>query len=109
MKLKRVIRLDSMPITRASFTPEGFLMDTPILTCTGIFEYSNPDGSVRKELRLPEEVFSKESLASYEGSPIIISHDAGLITKVHVPPAVYPLSRASSSAVGLSSAMCRST
>ena len=84
MKLKRVIRLDSMPITRASFTPEGFLMDTPILTCTGIFEYSNPDGSVRKELRLPEEVFSKESLASYEGSPIIISHDAGLITKDNV-------------------------
>lgn len=84
MKLKRVIRLDSMPLNRASFTPEGFLMDTPILTCTGIFEYTNPDGSVRKELRLPEEVFSKESLASYEGSPIIISHDAGLITKDNV-------------------------
>lgn len=81
MKLRRVIRLDSMPLNRAYFTNEGFLVDTPILTCTGIFEYTNPDGSVRKELRLPEEVFSKNSLASYEGSPIIISHDAGLITK----------------------------
>lgn len=83
-QLRRVIRLDSMPINKASFTPEGFLMDTPILTCTGIFEYTNHDGSVRKELRLPEEVFSKESLESYEGSPIIISHDAGLITKDNV-------------------------
>lgn len=81
MKLRNVIRLDSMPVNRAQFTPEGFLVDTPVLTCTGIFEYTNPDGSVRKELRLPEEVFSKNSLASYEGSPIIISHDAGLITK----------------------------
>ena len=81
MKLRRVIRLDSMPLNRAYFTNEGFLVDTPILTCTGIFEYTNPDGSVRKELRRPEEVFSKNSLASYEGSPIIISHDAGLITK----------------------------
>lgn len=83
-KLTRVIRLDSMPLGQAYFTPEGYLKDRPILTSTGIFEYKNPDGSIRRELRLPEEVFKAESLASYKGKPIIITHDAGLVTKDNV-------------------------
>ena len=83
-KLKRVIRLDSVPVDRAVITLEGYLSDCPILTSVGIFEYINPDGSVRRELRLPEEVFDPESLASYEGKPIVITHDAGLITKDNV-------------------------
>lgn len=82
--LQRVIRLDSQPITLAQFTPEGYLSDRPILTSTGIFEYRNADGSVRRELRLPEDVFDPESLASYKGKPIIITHDAGLIDKNNV-------------------------
>jgi len=73
-----------MPMTKAQYTEEGFLVDRPILTSTGIFEYKNPDGSVRRELRLPEEVFAPESLASYRGKPIIITHNAGLITKDNV-------------------------
>ncbi len=83
-KLVRVTRLDSMPMTKAQYTEEGFLVDRPVLTSTGIFEYKNPDGSVRRELRLPEEVFAPESLASYRGKPIIITHNAGLITKDNV-------------------------
>lgn len=82
--LKRVIRLDSVPLPKAYFTPEGFLKDKPILTSTGIFEYSEPDGSIRRELRLPEDVFDAESLKSYRGKPIVISHDAGLIDKDNV-------------------------
>ena len=82
--LRRVIRLDSVQMPRAYFTPEGFLKDKPVLTSTGIFEYQNPDGSVRRELRLPEDVFSPESLKSYRGKPICISHDAGLIDKDNV-------------------------
>ena len=84
MKLKRVIRLDSTPLNRAFFTEEGYLIDTPILTSTGIFEYSNSDGSVRRELRLPEEVFSEDSLASYMAKPVIVTHDAGLVNKDNV-------------------------
>ena len=82
--LVRVIRLDGRPLTKAQFTPEGYLDDRPILTSVGIFEYANPDGSVRRELRLPEEVFAPESLESYRGKPIIITHDAGLIDKDNV-------------------------
>lgn len=66
------------------FTEEGYFRDKPILTSTGIFEYHNPDGTLRRELRIPEEVFSDESLASYEGKPIIITHDAGLVDKSNV-------------------------
>jgi len=83
-RLTNVIRLDSMPIGKASFTPEGYLKDRPVLTSIGIFEYGNPDGSVRRELRLPEDVFDEESLRSYRGKPIIITHDAGLVNKENV-------------------------
>ena len=83
-KLSQVIRLDSIPLTRASFTPEGYLKDRPILTSTGIFEYTNPDGSVRRELRLPEDVFNAESLASYKGKPVIITHEAGYVDTENV-------------------------
>lgn len=83
-ELRRVIRLDSVPMTKAYFTPEGYLRDKPVLTSVGIFEYSNPDGSVRRELRLPEDVFSPESLKSFKSKPIVITHDAGLIDKDNV-------------------------
>ena len=83
-KLTRVVRLDSLPLNQTYFTEEGYLVDRPILTTIGILEYTNPDGTIRRELRLPEEVFKEESLQSYKGKPIIITHDAGLITKDNV-------------------------
>ena len=80
-KLRRIERFDSIPLKETYFTKEGYLIDTPIVTTCGIVEYENADGSIRRELRLPEEVFAKKSLASYEGKPIIVTHDAGLVTK----------------------------
>ncbi len=83
-KLKRVTRIDSIPAGSTIFDEQGFLHDTPIVTSTGIFEYGLPDGGVRRELRLPEHVFDKRSLASYAGKPVIITHDAGSIDKDNV-------------------------
>ena len=86
-KLKEVKRLDSIRLDRNDstyFTDEGYLVDHPILTSCGIFEYTNPDGSVRRELRLPEYVFDEESLKTYKGKPIIITHDAGVVDKNNV-------------------------
>lgn len=80
----KCIRFDSIPLEKAHYTEEGYLVDTPILTSVGIFEYQNPDGSIRRELRLPEHVFKPESLASYEGKPIIVTHDAGKVDKNNV-------------------------
>lgn len=83
-KLKRVKRLDSVPLEKVEYTPEGFLIDHPIVTSVGVFEYTNPDGSIRKELRLPEHVFNEKSLATYEGKPVIITHEAGRVDKDNV-------------------------
>ncbi len=80
----KCIRFDSIPLEKAHYTEEGYLVDTPILTSVGIFEYQNPDGSIRRELRLPEHVFKPESLATYEGKPIIVTHDAGKVDKNNV-------------------------
>lgn len=83
-KLIHVTRLDSYPAFKATYTDEGYLKDKPVMTSTGIFEYRNDDGSIRRELRLPEEVFDPASLASYKGKPVVITHDAGLITSDNV-------------------------
>lgn len=80
-------RLDSIRLDvedRTYFTEEGYLVDHPILTSCGIFEYTNPDGTVRRELRLPEHVFSEGSLKSYRGKPVIITHSAEKISKDNV-------------------------
>ena len=83
-KLKRVLRLDSIPLDETYWTKEGYLIDHPVVTSTGIFEYQNPDGTTRRELRLPEEVFDPASLASYKGKPVILTHEAGVVDKRNV-------------------------
>lgn len=82
-KVTRVTRTDSIPASGASFDEQGFFHDTPVVTSTGIFEYVK-NGRIRRELRLPEHVFDPESLASYEGKPVIITHRAGRINKDNV-------------------------
>lgn len=86
-KLKRVRRLDSIRLDagdKTYFTSEGYLVDHPVLTSVGIFEYTNPDGSIRRELRLPKHVFDEKSLQTYKGKPIIITHEAGVVDKGNV-------------------------
>ena len=82
--LTRVIRLDSIKLDDTYYTGEGYFRDRPIVTSCGIFEYHLADGSVRRELRLPEHVFDPQSLASYKSKPIIITHEAGTIDKNNV-------------------------
>jgi uncharacterized protein len=44
------------------------------LTRTGVFEYLNPDGSIRREYRDASEVFAEDSLESFEGVTITDDH-----------------------------------
>lgn len=53
------------------------------LTRTGVFTYRQPDGSTRRELRLPEEVFNADSLATYKGSPVTSGHPSGPVNAVN--------------------------
>lgn len=59
---------------KATKTDEGFLVDSPIVARIGIQEYRRADGSIRRELRLPEEVFSMDALNSMRGKPITVDH-----------------------------------
>jgi hypothetical protein len=74
----QTLRFDRVAL-KASTTAEGFLQDSPILTRTGIFDYRAPDGSIRREYRPPEEVFSADALASIKGKPVTDGHP-GLVT-----------------------------
>lgn len=69
-----VARFDRAPVASASRTDEGFLVAPAQLTRTGVFEYRNPDGSVRRELRLEGDVFAPASLATYQARPIVRGH-----------------------------------
>jgi hypothetical protein len=60
----------------AKKTDEGFLVDSPIVARIGIQEYVKADGTIRRELRLPEDVFSTDSLESMRGKPVTVEHPA---------------------------------
>jgi hypothetical protein len=60
--------------SRAKKLPNGFLMAPATLTRTGVFQYLQQDGSIRRELRLPEEVFAADSLATLHLVPVTSEH-----------------------------------
>lgn len=76
----KVRRYDRAPIGRSRRTDEGFLVAPANFTRTGVLEYLNPDGSVRRELRLPEDVFAPASLETYALKPITRDHPADRVT-----------------------------
>ena len=55
-------------------TPEGFVRATVAVTSIGVFTYRNPDGTTRRELRLPEEVFKPESMSTLALKPMTLLH-----------------------------------
>lgn len=55
-------------------TDEGFLKGRAVVTNIGVFPYLMPDGSIRRELRLPEDVFDTDSLASLKMKPLTLNH-----------------------------------
>lgn len=59
-------------------TPEGYIIDTPVIARTGIQWYRR-DGKDMAEYRPPEEVFAPESLASFVGRPLTIDHPAFMV------------------------------
>ena len=74
-------RYDNYAI-QAIKTDEGFVRDAPIIGRTGILEYRNVDGSIRREYRPPQEAFDADSLASIRGKPITLGHH-GLVSSAN--------------------------
>lgn len=66
--------------TEFSRTAEGFLKGRAIVTCAGVFTYRRADGSIQRELRLPEEVFAPDTLESLKLKPVTLNHPVELVT-----------------------------
>lgn len=58
----------------AEITDEGYIKANAIVTRTGIFNYRNGDGSLRKELRHPDDVWNKDSIESMKMIPVTNDH-----------------------------------
>jgi len=61
-------------------TNEGFLRGRAIVTSIGVFTYKRADGTIQRELRLPEEVFAEGTLNSMKLKPVTLNHPSELVT-----------------------------
>lgn len=68
----RIDRADVL--TKVERTPEGYLKGDAIVSRTGVFIYHNPDGSIRRELRHPDDVFAADSLETLKLVPVTNDH-----------------------------------
>ena len=81
--LKRFDNIDNSQWMTTPFerTTEGFLRGRAIVTSIGVFTYKRKDGTIQRELRLPEEVFSFETLNSMKLKPVTLNHPTELVTQ----------------------------
>lgn len=69
-----VNRFDKANFKTTIKTDEGYLKSESIVTRTGVFLYQNADGTVRRELRHPDDVFEYDSLESLKLKPVTDDH-----------------------------------
>lgn len=73
-----VVRYDcscmEMDSEGAYITPEGYIRAKAIVTRAGVFKYANADGTERKELRLPDDVFDDNALSTIRLIPVTNGH-----------------------------------
>ena len=75
MNLKAVARYDKGIVgNETEITPEGYIKGRVIVTRCGVFLYKNADGTIRKELRHPDDVRDPESLETIKMIPIVDGH-----------------------------------
>lgn len=55
-------------------TDEGYLEADAVISRAGVFRYTLSDGTVRRELRPPDEVFAPDALASFQMVPMTNGH-----------------------------------
>lgn len=73
-------RVDRARLPRVAKTDEGYLRGDAIVTRLGVFSYVNADGTIRKELRHPDDVLAADSLDSLKMIPITVDHPGCLVT-----------------------------
>jgi len=75
-------RIDRVEIREdfVTYSNEGFIRSLAAVTRTGVFVYQNPDGTLRRELRHPDDVFLAESLKTLKMIPVTNEHPTELVT-----------------------------
>ncbi len=74
-KLETVQHFDAgVTIDKSAVLENGWLRANATLARIGIQKYQRADGSTYSELRLPEEVFNKESMDSFSMVPVTDNH-----------------------------------
>jgi len=73
-ELKKVLRFDISEVGKLSKTAEGYLRGDAVITRTGVFSYRLPSGTVRRELRHPDDVFNSDAISSLKNIPITNNH-----------------------------------
>ena len=68
------IRFDSIKLPKMIKTKEGYLRGEAVVSRAGVFKYRNVDGSVRGELRHPDNIFKIDSLETLKMIPITNDH-----------------------------------
>lgn len=68
------LRHDRTQLQRVKRTDDGYLTGESIVTRTGVFEYLNEDGTIRRELRHPDDVFDEASLETLRMLPMTDLH-----------------------------------
>ena len=71
-------RFDRGDLTVAPLPGGGFRVDAR-MSRVGVFPYRLADGTVRRELRHPEDVFDSASVASFRDAPVTIGHPPDLV------------------------------
>ena len=72
-------RADTASVGDWHLTSEGYLVANAKIARTGIQEYKNSDGTIRKEFRPPEEVANKDSLNTLRSLPVTVEHPSTLL------------------------------
>jgi hypothetical protein len=69
-------RYDVAELRGVERTPQGGLRIQANLTRTGVFKYRQHDGTMRRELRHPDDVFAGSSLSTFRQAPVTNLHPA---------------------------------
>lgn len=78
--MKKVKRFDTYKLDGIESTGAGFLRFSVFAGRTGIQNYRRADGTILREHRPPEEVFSEDTLESLRGAPFTNNHPKEMVT-----------------------------
>jgi uncharacterized protein len=78
MIAEQATRYDTFQIPKVQKTKEGYLRGDAVGSRAGVFVYYNLDGSIRRELRHPDDIFTKTSLDTLKMIPVTLDHPSEL-------------------------------